>query len=95
MSSKLSDVIVIGGGVIGSSIAFHLSQKKIRVLLLEKNAIASGSSGACDGAVLLQSKKPGIHLQLAQASTKRFDTLAQQLPFPIDYKKSGCLAPRI
>ena len=91
MAKKTTDVIVIGGGVIGASIAFHLTQKNIDVLLLEKQAIAAGSSGACDGAVLLQSKKPGTHLQLAQASTMRFDELAEQLPYPIEFKKNGSM----
>ena len=91
MSTRATDVIVIGGGVIGASIAYHLAVKNIAVLLFEKHAIASGSSGACDGAVLLQSKKPGIHLQLAIASTKRFAALAQQLPYPIEYENNGSM----
>ena len=91
MSTGATDVIVIGGGVIGASIAYHLALKNIEVLLFEQHAIAAGSSGACDGAVLLQSKKPGIHLQLAIASTKRFAALAQNLPYPIEYKNNGSM----
>jgi glycine/D-amino acid oxidase-like deaminating enzyme len=84
-----TDVVVIGAGIIGSSIAYHLARHKLRVTLLERGDIASGSSGACDGLVFLQSKKPGIHLQLAMESHRRFDLLARQLPVPIEYKKTG------
>lgn len=77
--------------MIGSSIAYHLSCRRVGVLLLEKNAPASGTSGACDGAVLLQSKKPGIHLELALASVRRFSDLARDLPYPIQFKSNGSL----
>jgi sarcosine oxidase subunit beta len=37
----------------------------------------------------MQSKKPGVHLQLALESRKRFDRLAEDLPVDIEYRKSG------
>ena len=41
-----ADVIVVGGGVNGASIAYHLARKKAgRVVLLEKRALASGPTG--------------------------------------------------
>jgi sarcosine oxidase subunit beta len=89
MKPSQTDVVVIGAGIIGSSIAYHLARYKLRVTLLERGDIASGSSGTCDGLVFLQSKKPGIHLQLAMESRRRFDLLARQLPVPIEYKETG------
>jgi len=62
---RKAEVVVVGGGVIGSSILYYLAKKGIKAVLLEKNGIASGTSGSCDGLVFLQSKKPGIHLKLA------------------------------
>lgn len=84
-----SDVIVIGGGIIGSSIAYHLSCRGMGVTLLEKGDLAAGSSGACDGLVFLQSKKPGIHLDLAMESRRMFDRLSHALPVPIEYRQTG------
>jgi glycine/D-amino acid oxidase-like deaminating enzyme len=84
-----SDVIVIGAGIIGSSIAYHLAQRKASVILLEKGDLAAGSSGACDGLIFLQSKKPGIHLQLAMESRKRFARLRSSLPVAIEYRECG------
>ena len=44
--TRVADVVVIGGGVIGTSIAYALAQRKFgRVILLEKDALASGASG--------------------------------------------------
>ncbi len=59
--------------------------------MLEKNEIASGSSGACEGLLLLQSKKPGIHLEMASESIRRFPTLAAELDHPIEYENKGGL----
>jgi sarcosine oxidase subunit beta len=84
-----ADVVVIGGGVIGSSIVYHLSKRKIKAILLEKEELLSGSSGACDGMIFLQTKKPGIHLELALESKKRFDHLGEELDFDIEYKNHG------
>jgi len=90
-SRQHPDVIVIGGGVIGSSIAYHLARQKVSVLLLEMGGLASGSSGACDGFVTLQSKKPGIHLELAFASLELYPALAAELPLDIEFEQNGCL----
>jgi glycine/D-amino acid oxidase-like deaminating enzyme len=92
LSDKLprqAEVIVIGGGVIGASVAYHLSIKNLDVLLLEKSDFASGTSSACDGMIFLQSKKPGAHLALAVPSRKRFDSLPEELDFEIELRCNG------
>ena len=91
MLPKFADVVIIGGGVIGASIAYHLAKEGIASVVLEKDEIASGSSGACEGLLLLQSKKPGIHLELALASTSRFEHLAEELGTDIEYEQKGGL----
>lgn len=89
MVPKTADAVIIGAGVIGASIAYHLTRHGIKPLLVEKSDPAAGSSGACDGLVFLQSKKPGLHLKLALESRKRFDGLAGQLGSGIEFRNPG------
>lgn len=91
MGPQTADVLIVGAGVIGASIAFHLTRLGIKPLLVEKSDPAAGSSGACDGLVFLQSKKPGLHLKLALESRKRFDSLVDQLGSRIEFKNPGGL----
>jgi glycine/D-amino acid oxidase-like deaminating enzyme len=86
---KTADVLIIGAGVIGASIAFHLTRLGIKPLLVEKSDPAAGSSGACDGLVFMQSKKPGLHLKLALESRRRFDGLEAQLGGSIEFRSPG------
>lgn len=89
MFPRKAEVVVIGGGVIGSSITYHLAKKGVKVVLLEKNGIASGTSSSCEGLVFLQSKKPGIHLRLALESAKKFYNLKNELDYDIEYRNNG------
>ncbi|MHA1520111.1 MAG: anaerobic glycerol-3-phosphate dehydrogenase subunit A [Promethearchaeota archaeon] len=43
------DVIIIGGGVVGSGIARDLSLRELKVLLIEKKDLAEGTTGRCHG----------------------------------------------
>src|ERR1700730_14237711 len=43
--SQTADVVVVGGGVNGASIAYALAARRVNVVLLEKGALASGASG--------------------------------------------------
>jgi len=91
VSWKRADVVVIGGGVIGTAIAYFLSSRNVDVVLLEKGGLASGSSGACDGAVVMQTKKPGVHLELALQSHALLSRMQDRLPVAIEYENNGGL----
>ena len=48
----MHDVIIVGGGIIGCSIAWQLGKKDKKVLMLERGDTADGSAGATDGFVM-------------------------------------------
>ncbi|SFE56440.1 sarcosine oxidase subunit beta [Alteribacillus iranensis] len=82
-------VIVVGGGLIGSSTAYYLAKFGAEVTLVDAKDIASGTSGACDRAIMLQSKKPGPTLDLAIQSASVYETLEEELEADLEYNKAG------
>ncbi len=46
-----ADVIIIGAGVHGTSLAFHLAQRGVKSLVLEKQFVAAGATGRSSGLV--------------------------------------------
>jgi len=83
------DVVVVGGGLVGCSCAYWLAGRGMRVALLEREDVAAGASGACDGHLCCQSKAPGIHLQLAQRSLRLYDVLSDELGAEIGFRRCG------
>jgi sarcosine oxidase subunit beta len=49
--SGTADVIIIGGGVHGASLAFHLARRGVKALVLEKSFVAAGATGRSSGLV--------------------------------------------
>ena len=91
LTSHHFDIVIIGGGVIGASAANSLAVAGASVAVLESGAGPSGASVACDGFVFLQSKAPGPSLELAKASRKLYDTLADELGRDIEFEPRGGL----
>ena len=85
------DTVVIGGGVIGTCVAYYLSKKGVKVALVEKNDIASGTSGRCDGNVLISDKQPGFDTKMTYTSQLLFKELYTEIPYNFDYTQRGSL----
>ena len=70
-------VIIVGAGIIGASIAYHLSLHGVRITVLDADVPASGASGSSDGAVSLITKTPGHLMELALRSLAYYAELAR------------------
>ena len=49
--AETADVIIIGGGIHGASLAFHLTRRGLRPLVLERRFVAAGATGRSSGLV--------------------------------------------
>ncbi|PFG30019.1 NAD(P)/FAD-dependent oxidoreductase [Paramicrobacterium agarici] len=92
------DVAVIGAGIVGAAIARTLSRDGVRVVVLERSAAASGTSGQGEGNLLVSDKAPGRELELALHANRRWAELADELAdelgpdFPdIEFERKGGL----
>jgi len=89
--NKTYDVTVIGGGVIGTSVAYHLVKKGFSVALIEKKDLARGTSSHCDAAALIVDKMPGVDAALGYASIKRFLELKNELSYDFELTQNGSM----
>ncbi|MFS1515953.1 glycine oxidase ThiO [Bacillus sp. SCS-151] len=78
---KTYDAIVIGGGINGGSIAYHLAKRGHHVLVIEKDQLGSKASGAAAGMLAAQAEltEDGPLFQLAKKSRSMFPTMIEEL----------------
>ena len=88
---KKADIVIIGGGIQGCSIAYNLAKKGAKnIVILEKSTCASGSSGRC-GAGIRQQFGTKMNCILARESMRAFETLSEELDYNIELNQAGYL----
>ena len=85
-----SDVVIIGGGVNGCSLAYQLAKKDKKVVLLEKSYLCSGATGRC-GAGIRQQWSTKENAELAIKSVKIFEKIDKELKQDIGLRQGGYL----
>jgi sarcosine oxidase, subunit beta len=86
-----ASVVVIGGGVIGLSTAYHLASSRVRdVVLLDKDALGSGSTSKAAGGVRAQFSDP-VNIALGARSLETFRNFSSLFGQEIDLHQVGYL----
>jgi glycine oxidase len=80
-NGERADVVVVGGGVIGSCIAYLLAREGAEVCILEKESLGSGATGHGHGVISLVGKdfRPGPHFALGVAGAGMYGEFAAQV----------------
>jgi len=91
LTPKQSDLVIIGGGVIGTVTAYWLAKAGYKVVVVERKDIGSGTTSAAAAAALLQTKTTPTKLALANESLHLLDQLHRELEFSFEYEHSGSL----
>ncbi|MFH2040518.1 MAG: FAD-binding oxidoreductase [Chloroflexota bacterium] len=85
-----TDVVIIGGGIIGCAAAYYLAKNKIDVTVIEKNPAAGmEASGRNGGGVRQQGRKAALPLSIE--SVKLWATLSEELNADLEYDRIGNL----
>jgi sarcosine oxidase subunit beta len=91
MVPRTSSVVIIGGGAVGLSIAYHLAKEGVKgITVLEKDLIGEGSTGRSAGGVRLQFSTP-IHIQFSLASLETFLHFEEEFGVSAEFKQTGYL----
>ncbi|SNS66050.1 sarcosine oxidase subunit beta [Anaerovirgula multivorans] len=90
---KTAEVVIIGGGISGSSIAYNLAKKGVKnIVLLEKAYLSSGATGRC-GAGIRQQWGTEMNCRIAKLSCDFFERANEELDYEedIEFKQEGYL----
>src|SRR5258708_11273556 len=90
MSLGSADAVVVGGGVIGCSIAYHLALGGAKVVLVERDALGSQSTGKCAGGVRRQFSSP-TNVLMQQLSVRLLKGLEAETGVDPEFRQIGYL----
>lgn len=87
------DLAIIGAGMTGAACAWYAARAGLRVVVLDRGAVAGGTTGAGEGNLLVSDKEPGPELDLALLSARLWRELADEPGFgsAIEYEAKGGL----
>ena len=87
-----ADIVIIGGGVMGASAAYHLAQRGMKnIVLLEKEEFfGQGATGRCAGGVRYQFSTE-INVQLSIQSLPMIERFKEEIGQEVGYKQCGYL----
>lgn len=87
---RVADVVVVGGGIVGTAAAAFLAEAGLRVVLVEREGLASGASGANSG--IVQHPFDPILAELYRETVALYRQLAATSPgFPFPAEPTGML----
>ena len=90
--TSTAEVAIVGGGIMGASIAYHLVRRGVkRVVVFEREeALGTGSTGKCAGGVRLQFST-AANVALSRVSIEALERFEEEMGEPVDFRRNGYL----
>ena len=83
------DVVVVGSGVVGAACAHRLAEAGLRVCVVDRGGVASGTTSAGEGNILVSDKQPGPEFDLALLSRHLWASYSDVLPGEVELEAKG------
>ena len=91
MAQESAEVVIVGGGAMGASAAYHLTELGITdVVLVERDTLASGSTSKAAGGIRTQFADE-LNVRIALRSLAEFESFEERLGVDIDFRQHGYL----
>jgi sarcosine oxidase subunit beta len=90
MSAQRVDAVVVGGGVIGASIAWHLASRGVKPVVFEKNLLGAGNTGRSAGGIRAQFNSE-VNVRLSLYSIAFFERFREILGADAEFHQCGYL----
>ncbi|RPH38704.1 MAG: FAD-binding oxidoreductase, partial [Planctomycetota bacterium] len=92
MADQRFGVVIIGAGIVGASIAYHLARSgRTDVVVLDKEAAAGmGSTAKAAGGIRAQFSS-SINIELSRLSIEEFERFPQRMGVPVEFTQAGYL----
>ncbi len=87
----MTEVVVVGAGIVGAAVARELAVRGVAVTLLDRGAVSSGTTGLGEGNVLCSDKDAGPELELARAGLAAYGELEERLGDEARIRRKGAL----
>ncbi|HEV8438140.1 MAG TPA: FAD-dependent oxidoreductase [Methylomirabilota bacterium] len=88
-SDRTADVVIVGGGIRGVTIAYYLARAGVRVALVERGFLGSGASSANTGLVNVSQKRPAHYTAFSLLSADMYPEFVAGLDASVDYQRDG------
>lgn len=84
-----AEAVIIGGGIIGTSTAFHLAKNgQKNIVLCERDLLAQASTGLCVGGIRQQFSHPS-NILLSQEGVRLFERFEEEFGVDIQFRQAG------
>jgi len=92
MADRRFGVVIIGAGIVGTSIAYHLARagRKDVAVIDKEPAAGMGSTAKAAGGIRAQFSSD-INIELSRLSIERFERFPQEMGIPVDFTQAGYL----
>jgi sarcosine oxidase subunit beta len=88
----LCDAVVVGGGIAGVSVAYHLAERGLKdVVLLEKEPLLGTGSSAASAGVIYHHFPEKVNQRLSRASMRALNEFETKFDAKIEFRRSGCV----